>query len=626
MRMSSFRVQNYKSFRDSGQLDFSGGFNVVVGENNVGKTALLEALSLAAPAKPHKSPATAPRYGTPVNQITQIEVRFVLSGAEARDLLLENGAGFSLPIPAHGAGNVAAFANAFCDELFGLSEIEFFIKLETRVGQAVIISPSRYPSFGRYSAKPLAHPNAQREYLRMQVDPSRTRFVHVSGVHNHDAEEIGCVLTKLIEKRIYVFRAERLGVDSSPFGLNEILTPDAANLPEVLNQLQSRNPARFKRFNEFVHRVFPSIWWVSVRPKVGAQNALELGIWLDDPTTEREDLVIPLSEGGTGVGQVLAILYVVLNANYSRTIVIDEPNSFLHPGATRKLIEIMRQFPMHQYIISTHSPEVLAATNLSTLSLLTWNGGETKIERLDALQIGDLERTLSAVGARLSDVFGAEKILWVEGQTEERCFRLIVEKLLRVPLTDTEILAVKDTGDLESKKPSAKLIWEIYERLSKGRTLLPRAVAFEFDREGRADNQIRDLEKRSKGMVHFLPRRTYENYLIHGRALSAVLMQELEDEAQGCSEVEIVAWLENAGGDSKYYKGECSTGFLRDSEWLSDVNGARLLAGLFLSQSGGKVEYRKIIHSVALTEWLIENDPNALSGLAKFIDGLVSGE
>lgn len=53
-----------------------------------------------------------------------------------------------------------------------------------------------------------------------------------------------------------------------------------------------------------------------------------------------------LAESDTGIGQVLAILYVVIMAKYNQVIIIDEPQSFLHPGAVRKLIEILKQdFP-----------------------------------------------------------------------------------------------------------------------------------------------------------------------------------------------------------------------------------------------------------------------------------------
>jgi predicted ATPase len=45
---------------------------------------------------------------------------------------------------------------------------------------------------------------------------------------------------------------------------------------------------------------------------------------------------------------VLAILYVVMTSNHPQTIIIDEPQSFLHPGAVKKLIEVLKQYPQHQ--------------------------------------------------------------------------------------------------------------------------------------------------------------------------------------------------------------------------------------------------------------------------------------
>jgi hypothetical protein len=53
VHLSSFRVTNYKSFHDSEKVHFEPGFNVIVGRNNVGKTALSEAISLRFLDKPH---------------------------------------------------------------------------------------------------------------------------------------------------------------------------------------------------------------------------------------------------------------------------------------------------------------------------------------------------------------------------------------------------------------------------------------------------------------------------------------------------------------------------------------------------------------------------------------------
>jgi hypothetical protein len=79
------------------------------------------------------------------------------------------------------------------------------------------------------------------------------------------------------------------------------------------------------------------------------------------------------------------------------------------------------------------------------------------------------------------------------------------------------------------RSPSISAIWEIYERLSAGHALLPTSLAFSFDRELRDNREILDLQRRSSsGRVKFLPRRTYENYLVEPNAIAAVINAELE--------------------------------------------------------------------------------------------------
>ena len=50
MKINLIRIENYKGFSDSGEIRLSGDFNVVVGPNNVGKTAFIEAFRFGAKA------------------------------------------------------------------------------------------------------------------------------------------------------------------------------------------------------------------------------------------------------------------------------------------------------------------------------------------------------------------------------------------------------------------------------------------------------------------------------------------------------------------------------------------------------------------------------------------------
>src|SRR5208283_5819881 len=97
------------------------------------------------------------------------------------------------------------------------------------------------------------------------------------------------------------------------------------------------NAARFRELNKQLNAILPQVRWVSVRSV--DQSQVEIVVWAHDPESQREDLAVPLLESGTGIAQVLAILYVVMTSERGQAIIIDEPQSFLHPGAARKLID-----------------------------------------------------------------------------------------------------------------------------------------------------------------------------------------------------------------------------------------------------------------------------------------------
>src|SRR5262249_26221470 len=143
------------------------------------------------------------------------------------------------------------------------------------------------------------------------------------------------------------------------------LVNNASNLPTVLHYLQTEHPYRFEKFKRLVRDVFPHIQQIRVPSRNNAQAHIYLGTI--EPGEGREDLDIPLAAKGTGIGQVLAMLYVVFTAEFPRIIVIDEPQSFLHPGAIYRLFNILKtHYPQHQYILTTHSPGVVAAAEPTT--------------------------------------------------------------------------------------------------------------------------------------------------------------------------------------------------------------------------------------------------------------------
>src|SRR5258708_26430101 len=87
MKIETLRIQNYKSWIDSGELPLHPGKNIVVGQNNAGKSSILEILSLTAGHKPHRSLETVPDQNSQSNHSSKIDITLSFSEGEIMSIL-----------------------------------------------------------------------------------------------------------------------------------------------------------------------------------------------------------------------------------------------------------------------------------------------------------------------------------------------------------------------------------------------------------------------------------------------------------------------------------------------------------------------------------------------------------
>lgn len=614
MRFVEFRIENYKSFLDSQPIPLKPGFNVVIGKNNVGKTALLEALSLNSPPKPHRSLGTMPEVGENPSPASLVHVKLQITGRELQKLLrtkLTNNT-FYIPVPQSSTALApeVIFSDSWTPQQFQLlanwflhrSEITFSLVRQVGV-EPQWSSPLKF-SAGLYQPR-----DQVGGLLSATVTYDAFGKMKVGSGTITPSNDIGVqIAPTLVSAFIYRFWAERFNIGSFQYGESSVLRPDAQNLPEVLNSLQ-HNPTRFAQYNSLVSEVLPEIKWVSVKPSGGQNNIL---IWKIDPKSQRSDLAFLLSESGTGIGQILAILYVVLTADDPQTFLIDEPQSFLHPGAARKLIGILKRFPQHQFIVATHSPLVISESEPATLTVLQ-GVEEVTASTSDGAQAATLSLVLNEVGARLGDVFGADNLLWVEGPTEEICFPQILERVGKSSTKGSVILGVRSTGDLEGR--DAERIFDIYDGMA-GNKLLPPAIGFIFDPELRSDEQQRLLIRRSQDRLSFLKRRTYENYLLYADAITNVANSIENFRSTPVTEDEVSKVLESKSKSQEYFPPGKA---VSDGTWNSSIHGPKLLKDIFNELSETRVAFDKIKHSTAITQWIIDHHPERLSEIAAVI-------
>jgi len=624
MKIESVRIRNYKSFDETPEIEFSSGFNVLAGQNSSGKTALLECLTLNFEPNSHRSLKKLPARDTIPDPSSTVDVSLTLDREEILSILAGRPDQLYIPLPNYPTGftNDIIYTDNNPDSIarlvkkvFSLPKLTFRSRRVSTIGQAPRWILPSFPSYGLYDGQ---RSNQNGVFGTFHIARDRTSSANGAEITGLEREFAIPLLDSAIA-RIFRFSAERLNVGECPFGTRTDLLANAANLPEVLNSLQ-QNPHLFTEFNALVHRNLPQVQQITVRPNPRAQQSVQIVVWPHHPQTAREDLAIPLDQCGTGIGQVLAILYLAVRASFPRIILIDEPQSFLHPGAVRKLVEVLGHYRQHQFIISTHSPTVITAADPENILVSQLDAGVSKINRIHSRDNRALQLLLTDIGVRFSDLFGADRILWLEGATEEVCFPIILQKIAKKPLAGTMMAGLRRTGDLERK--DAARIFEIYDSLSTSGTLVPPVVGFILDRECRGADEREAIRKRSRGLATFLPRRMFENYLLNSNAISDVVSKIKGFDLKSSTPDKVATTLAAKRSERKYY---CSPdpSLRTPDNWVREINGAKVLLDIFEELSGKTVEYDKVDHGLELTNWIAENSPDELAEVATVLSSLL---
>ncbi|MEH1890809.1 MAG: AAA family ATPase [Nostoc sp.] len=643
MFIKKLQVFNYKSYLDSGLMEFSPGINIIVGRNNAGKTSLLEVLKLDFENHPHRSLKTLPNKLSSLQEESKIQITLHIEKEELRNLIKNLSI---IGIPRAATEKYYFFAdkyeydpNEYHDQYmsaidesvrYAVRQFKDFLENPDFILTSLFLQPNikmENRSLIKLLNFELYKQAFQKVFYKIKYDDSdqivieettsysdedgivQEPFVNYSGKIQ---ESIGYKLFEKFQNCIYRFQAERLNIGickyESKVDIN--LKSNASNLAEVLFILQGKIPGMFAQFNKLVSDILPEIKWISVVMR--DDTNVEILVWNTD-NLHRNDLSLPLSSCGSGVSQVLAILYILVSSEEHRTLIIDEPQSFLHPGAAKKLIETIKQFPQHQYFIATHSPEIIASANPSTIIKLQYQDCETTASVINPKEIESQNEILAELGVRLSDVFGADSILWVEGQTEEKCFPLILEKVAITTLMGIKILSVNSTDALLDGKRS-DLVFDIYKKLTTGATLFPPAIGFIFDRESKKETKIQELKKRG---VTFLRLPMYENYLLSPEAISVVINEEATWLETPISITQVQEYIDKIKQEKSYLLEGVKREEVSDNNWLAKIHGANILSSIFQELCDNKLEFRKTTHSYKITKWLVGNKPDFLSELAE---------
>ena len=401
---------------------------------------------------------------------------------------------------------------------------------------------------------------------------------------------------------IYRFSAQRFpGTECGNVGTT-VLDRQAAGLPYCINSLQTNDAHGHRQLCAWIKRIFPNVSWVQA-PALPS-NAFQLRCLPLPPEARRNDLATPLARMGSGIGNIIAMLYVILTSRHPQVFAIDEPNAFLHPRALRELLQILEsEGSQHQYILTGHSPDLLTAINLHTITLLELKSFSTFVSQARTKSLAELRSGLADLGISLTDLHGRDRVFWVEGQTEEIVMPGLLRHFCPELAAGTAVLRVEHTGTFSRKGVKPSEVANIYQRLSQSSALVPPMVCILLDRESMSIEKRKKMEDESQGALRFLDRRMLENFILHSDAIQAVLAELGETTAS--EEVERIL-----------VKAMNATGAHYD---LATIDGARVLLEVYTQATESRLEFVKTRDVLLLINWILKNGPDRLEPLRVFL-------
>lgn len=251
---------------------------------------------------------------------------------------------------------------------------------------------------------------------------------------------------------------------------------------------------------------------------------------------------LPLESHGTGVHQLIIMAIAVLSQD-GVMFGIEEPEIHLHPLLQKRFLKFLLDETKNRYVISTHSPALIAPSDEVEVIHLKMADGVTTPTRVETDR-GSLA-VLDDLGLQPSDLLQANCVIWVEGPSDRIYLKRWIE-ILHPALVDGIDYSIMFYGGrllahLSMEREDSSELGDFVKLL---RINQRSALVMDSDRKNAGDElnatKQRLLAECERNAIHcwVTDGREIENYLPE-RVVEAALKEALQDEKQRVSPVKL---------------------------------------------------------------------------------------
>jgi len=168
-------------------------------------------------------------------------------------------------------------------------------------------------------------------------------------------------------------------------------------------------PEYFENFRELTRCTWPGLKIRKLEGK-GGHPREPLALFVQD-----DDFVAEIAWMGHGLQMWLQTMWFLARSKDSSTIILDEPDVYLHADLQRKLIRLLKD-EERQVIVATHSIEIMSEVEAQDILIVNRNSSES----LYASSLPSVQRVIDAIGGvhnlQLTRLWHSQHCLLVEGE------------------------------------------------------------------------------------------------------------------------------------------------------------------------------------------------------------------
>jgi energy-coupling factor transporter ATP-binding protein EcfA2 len=348
-------------------------------------------------------------------------------------------------------------------------------------------------------------------------------------------ESSRCILTVIEEGP----PTRSAGAFKSRFPLDLVSFPTLGPLEEE-EQLRSPEYVEQNRGTRRAHRLFRNIWHQD-EEKFGEFQALLARTWpgmtIEKPTMvgyAPPTMVMLYNESrkprevywaGFGFQIWLQIISHFLLASRATTLIVDEPEIYLHPDLQHRLFDLLKGSGK-QVLLATHSVEIVNEAEQDDVVLV--NRARRSAKRV--ADIEGLQEALFSIGSaqniHLARLSKGKRVLFFEGD-DYKLLKRIGRRLNLESLAGDVGVVVVPIGGFGQLQKIEDAAWT-FEKVLKADI----EIAAVLDRDYRSSDEIQKITDTVRQRVprfHILGAKEVENYLLSPFALSRALNERLAE-------------------------------------------------------------------------------------------------